>query len=202
MTQAPGPHLTPDDIDRWLDGTLPATAAGHLESCQECLELVRAEREIAELIGALPLMTPSAGFADRVMAQVQVPDPFAIRSLGAARRRLFATRRSLAVAASLAILLVGSMAGSIVWTLSHQDTLAGIGSWLLAQGGQAMWLTLRGVATNLIEQPWYEAAKGVVTQPGRLAIASAVASFAYLGGLLALRRLLALPTQQVAHAGL
>ncbi|HYC32047.1 MAG TPA: hypothetical protein VEB59_07125 [Gemmatimonadales bacterium] len=202
MTQAPGPHLTPDDVDRWLLGTLPAAAAGHLESCHECMELVRAEREITELIAALPLMAPSAGFADRVMARVQVPDPFAIRSLGAARRRLFATRRSLAVAASLAILLVGSMAGSIVWTMSHQDTLAGIGSWLLAQGGQAMWLALRGIATNLIEQPWYEAAKGVVSQPGRLAIASAVASLAYLGGLLALRRLLALPTQQVAHAGL
>jgi hypothetical protein len=202
MTQVPGPHLSSDDIDRWLDGTLAANAAGHLESCQECLELVRAEQEIAELLSALPLMAPAAGFADRVMASVTVPDPFAIRSLGAARRRLFATRRSLAVAASLAILLVGSMAGSIVWTMSHQDTLAGIGSWLLAQGGQAAWLALRGVATNLIEQPWYEAAKGVVSQPGRLAIASAVASLAYLGGLLALRRLLALPTQQVAHAGL
>ena len=202
MNQVPGPHLTPDDIDRWLDGTLPAGPAGHLESCQTCLELVRAEREIAELISALPLMAPSAGFADRVMQSVQVPDPFAIRSLGAARRRLFANRRSLAVAASLALLLLGSMAGSIVWTLSHQDTLAGIGSWLLAQGGQAAWLALRGVATNLIEQPWYAAAKGVVTQPGRLAIASAVASLAYVGGLLALRRLLALPTQQVAHAGI
>jgi hypothetical protein len=202
MTQVPGPHLTPDDLDRWLDGTLPAGAVRHLESCHECLELVRAEREIAELIAALPLMAPSAGFTDRVMASVQVPDPFSIRSLGAARRRLFATRRSLAVAASLAILLVGSMAGSIVWTLGHQDTLAGLGSWLLAQGGQAMWLALRGIATNLMEQPWYEAAKGVVTQPGRLAIASGVATLAYLGGILALRRLLALPTQQVAHAGL
>lgn len=202
MTQVPGPHLSPDDIDRWLDGILPAGPAGHLESCQTCLELVRAEREIAELVSALPLMAPSAGFADRVMQSVQVPDPFAIRSLGAARRRLFATRRSLAVAASLAILLVGSMAGSIVWTMSHQETLAGIGAWLLAQGGDAAWLALRGIATNLIEQPWYAAAKGVVSQPGRLAIASAVASLAYLGGLLALRRLLALPTQQVAHAGL
>jgi hypothetical protein len=202
MNQVPGPHLTPDDIDRWLDGTLPAGPAGHLESCQTCLELVRAEREIAELISALPLMAPSSGFADRVMQSVQVPDPFAIRSLGAARRRLFATRRSLAVAASLALLLLGSMAGSVVWTLNHQDTLAGIGSWLLAQGGQAGWIALRGIATNLIEQPWYAAAKGVVSQPGRQAAASAVATLAYVGGLLALRRLLALPAQQVAHAGL
>jgi hypothetical protein len=202
MTQVPGPHLSPDDVDRWLDGTLAAPQVSHLDACQECLELVRAEREMAEQIALLPLMAPSAGFADRVMLAVNVPDPFAIRSLGAARRRLFATRRSLALAASLAVLLLGSMAGSIVWTMSHQDTLASIGSWLLTQGVQAAWLGLRGIATNIIEQPWYEGAKVVVGNPTRLALASAVASLAYLAGVYALRRLLALPTQRVAHAGL
>jgi len=202
MTQVPGPHLSPDDVDRWLDGTLAGPPASHLDACQECLELVRAEREMAEQIGLLPLMAPSPGFADRVMLAVNMPDPFAIRSLGAARRRLFATRRSLAVAASLALLLLGSMTGSVVWTMSHQDTLASIGSWLLAQGAQAAWLGLRGIATNVIEQPWYEGAKVVVGNPTRLAVASALASLAYLGGVYALRRLLALPTQQVAHAGL
>jgi hypothetical protein len=202
MTQAPGPHLSPDDIDRWLDGTLPLERVSHLDGCQECLELTRAEREIADQIAALPLMTPGTGFADRVMLAVTVPDPFAIRSLGAARRRLFATRRSLTLAASLTILILGSMAGSIVWTLGHQDTLASVGSWLLAQGAQAAWLTLRGIVSNVIEQPWYEGAKVAVGNPARLALASAVASLAYVGGVFALRRLLALPTQQVAHAGL
>ncbi len=202
MTQVPGPHLSPDDIDRWLDGTLPAAQARHLDGCQECLELALAERETADQIAALPLMGPSAGFADRVMLAVRVPDPFAIRSLDSARRRLLGTPRSLAVAAGLLAVLLGSMAGSIVWTLSHQDTLASIGSWLLAQGDQAVWLAVRGVATNLMEQPWYESAKGLVGHPARLALASAAASVGYLGGVLALRRLLALPTQQVAHAGL
>ena len=202
MTQVPGPHLSPDDVDRWLDGTLAPLQSSHLEACQECLELVRAEREMAEQIALLPMMAPGAGFADRVMLAVNVPDPFAIRSMGAVRRRLFATRRSLAIAASLAVLLVGSMAGSIVWTLSHQDTLAALGSWLMAQGAQAAWLGLRGVATNIIEQPWYEGAKVMVGNPTRLAVASGVASLAYLAGVFALRRLLALPTQRVAHAGL
>lgn len=201
MTQAHGPHLSPDDLDRWLDGTLPAAQAAHLDACRECLELALAEREIAEQVAALPLMGPSAGFADRVMLAVHVPDPFAIRSLGAARRRLFATPRAIAVAASLTLLLLGSMAGSVVWTLSHQDTLTAMGSWLLAQGGQAAWLALRAAATNLIEQPWYEGAKDLLGHPTRLALASAVASLAYLGGVVALRRLLALPTQGVAHAG-
>lgn len=202
MTQAPGPHLSPDDIDRWLEGTLPAAQAHHLDACRQCLEVAIAEREIVEQIAALSELAPAPGFADRVMAGVAVPDPFAIRALGTARRRLFATRRALAVAASLTLLLLGSMAASIAWTLGNQETLASIGSWLLSQGIQASWLAVRGIATNVIEQPWYETAKALAGSPVRLAVASAAASLAYIGGVVALRRLLALPTQQVAHAAL
>jgi len=202
MTRPSGAHLSPDEIDSWLAGTLAQEWQQHLDQCQACLERARAEREIVELIGALPPMSPAADFAERVMASVVVPDPFAIRSLQATQRRLFATRKSVAVAASLALLLLGSMAGSIAWSLTHQETLASIGSWLLAQGGQVAWLSLRGLASNLIEQPWYHGIRSLVDNPARLALGSALASLAYLGGVFALRRLLALPTQQVAHAGI
>jgi hypothetical protein len=162
---------------------------------------VRAEREIAEQIAALPLMSPAEGFADRVMASVVIPDPFAIRSWQATRRRLFTTPKAFAHAAGLLLFLLGSMAGSVAWSLTHQATLASIGSWFIAQGGQAVWLSIQGLASNFIEQPWYSGIKGLIENPGRLALYSGLASFMYLGGLLALRRLLAVPTQQVAHAG-
>jgi hypothetical protein len=92
------------------------------------------------------------------------------------------------------------MAGSVVWTLGHQDTLAAIGSWLTTQAGQAAWLGVRGVASNVIEQPWFTGLRTLAASPGRLGLALALTMLAYLGGILALRRLLALPTQQVAHA--
>lgn len=202
MTRPSGAHLSPDEIESWLAGTLAQDWQQHLDQCQACLERARAEREIVEQIAALPLMSPTADFAERVMASVVVPDPFAIRSLQATQRRLFATRKSVAVAASLALLLLGSMAGSIAWSLTHQETLASMGTWLLAQGGQFAWLSLRGLASNLIEQPWYNGIRSLVDNPVRLALGSALASLAYLGGVFALRRLLALPTQQVAHAGI
>jgi hypothetical protein len=126
-----------------------------------------------------------------------VADPFALRSL---RRRVFATRRSLAVAASLALALVGSMAASVAWSLANQDILLSAGNWVLAQGSQAGWLALRGLASNFIEQPWYESARAFADHPGRLGGALGALSLAYLSGLFALRRLLALPSQQVAHA--
>jgi hypothetical protein len=52
-----------------------------------------------------------------------------------------------------------------------------------------------------MEQPWFAELKALAASPGRLGIATALALVAYLSGVLALRRLLALPTPRVAHAG-
>jgi hypothetical protein len=202
MTRPPGTHLSPDEIDSWLSGNLAREWQQHLDQCQTCLDRVRIEREIVDQIATLPLMSPAGGFADRVMASVSVPDPFSIRSFQATQRRLFATRRSLAIAASLTLLILGSMGGSIAWSLANQDTLASMGNWLLTAGGQVAWLSLRGVASNLIEQPWYSSLRSLLESPGRLALGSALATTVYLIGVLVLRRLLALPTQQVAHASM
>lgn len=198
MTQVPGPHLSPDDVENWLDGLLDAERTRHLELCPSCFDRVQLEREIVEQLAGLPAMAPTADFADRVMASVTIADPFALRSL---RQRIFASRRSMAIAASLALALVGSMAASIAWTLANQDVLLSVGNWVLAQGTQAGWLALRGLASNFIEQPWYESARTLAASPGRMSVAIGVALLAYLSGVFALRRLLALPTQQVAHAG-
>ena len=202
MTRPSGSHLSADEIEACLTGAPAPEVQRHLDQCRSCLEQVQADREIAEQIRSLSLMSPSEGFAERVMASVIIPDPFAIRSLQATRRRLFASPRSFAAAASLLVVLVGSMAASIAWSLANQETLAGLGSWVFAQGGQALWLGLQGVASNLIEQPWYDGLRSLVENPGRLALISGLGSLAYLGGLVALRRLLAVPTQRVAHAGL
>jgi hypothetical protein len=200
MTPAPGRHLSAEDLDAWLAGVLPPDAQSHLDRCPECLERTQAEQEIVSLLSALPLMSPAAGFADRVMLSVALPDPFALRSLESTRRRLFSSRRTVALAASVTLLLVCSMTASIVWTLGHQQSLAALGSWLAGEAGRAAWLAVRGLASNFIEQPWYAGVRNLAAHPTRLGLASAVASLAYIGGVVALRRLLALPTQRVAHA--
>ena len=79
MTRPSGSHLSADEIDAWLTGAPEPEVQQHLEHCRSCLELVQADREIVEQIRALPLMSPSEDFADRVMASVLIPDPFAIR---------------------------------------------------------------------------------------------------------------------------
>jgi hypothetical protein len=199
MTRPSGAHLSFDEMDACLTGVPASELQRHLDQCQTCMEQVRADREIAEQIAGLPLMGPGEGFSERVMAAVIIPDPFAIRSMQATRRRLVAMPKALA--AGVLLFLIGSMASSVVWSLTHQATLASIGSWFISQGGQAIWLSVQGLASNFIEQPWYSGIKALIENPGRLALYSGLASLAYLGGLVALRRLLTVPTQQVAHAG-
>jgi hypothetical protein len=156
------------------------------------------ERAVVEQVAALPSFAPSAGFPDRVMARVEMPDPFALRAFAAARRRLLGGR-PLAAAAVVAIAVLG-VVGSVIWTLAHQETLAAIGRWSLDQGYQALWVGVRAVASNLIEQPWYAGLRRLFASPSRIAIGSAAVSLLYVTGLLALRRLLAAPAQRVANA--
>jgi hypothetical protein len=134
------------------------------------------------------------------MARLAVAQPLHVSTLTLLRRRALASRRSIAVAAGLLVLVAASMAASVVWTLGHQATLAALGEWIGAQAGQAAWLGVRGVASNFIEQPWFAEVRDLAASPARLGIAAALALVVYLSGVLALRRLLALPTQRVAHA--
>ncbi|HYU07866.1 MAG TPA: hypothetical protein VEK77_00650 [Gemmatimonadales bacterium] len=68
-------HLTTDEIELWAQGLLPASRAIHLADCSLCrVEADRERKVILELV-QLPKFAPSAGFADRVMAQVRVATP-------------------------------------------------------------------------------------------------------------------------------
>ena len=68
-------HLTTEEIELWAQGLLPAARSLHLADCSLCrVEADRERKVILELV-QLPHFAPTAGFADRVMAQVKVPTP-------------------------------------------------------------------------------------------------------------------------------
>jgi hypothetical protein len=183
MTDLPATHLTPDELDDWLAGSLARNREAHLHGCADCRRLADADRALAHLIGALPLFGPAAGFGDRVMARVEV------------RRRA----RPLAVALAIAAGILLPMAASIGWSLANPETLAqllqgagsGITGWGLA--------TIRSVGTTLLAQPWYPWVRGLFETPARLGLVLGAITVAYAGGVLAFRRLMALPMPRVAH---
>jgi len=193
-------HLSTDEVDAWLDGSLAQPRLAHVDTCFQCRTLTRAERVLVRRLDAMGQFHPSPGFVDRVMDQVALPDPFALRAARRVWERVNASRRTLAIAASVIVVLGLSMGGSVAWSLSHSETIASWGSWLATQAGSWFWLGLRGLVSNLLEHPWYYALRNMVGTPERIAIVSAVNMVIYVSGLLLLKRLLALPGQRVAHA--
>lgn len=186
-------HLSADDLDAWIEGRLGSARAGHLRHCAECRDLVERERALVELLGALPRLAPAAGLEDRVMARVRVPQPAA--AVVAHRPAVAPSRRRTAGAA----VLLG-MAASIAWSLGNRELLDSWGTWLLGESSQLLWVSVQAVASNLLEQPWSREVRSFIAAPGRLLPVLGAASLVYASGLLALRRLMALPTAGVAHA--
>jgi hypothetical protein len=69
------PHLSPDEIELWALGLLPAGRVLHLADCPECRATAEHERRLFLELARLPRFGPEFGFAERVMARVKIPTP-------------------------------------------------------------------------------------------------------------------------------
>lgn len=190
-------HLTPDEIDLVLEGTFPDVVRTHLNGCRDCADLVAGERVVIQWLASLPLHVPAAGFEDRVMARVQVATPRSV--LGTIRQRAMATPSSRAVAAGAAVSVLGSLAASVIWSLGHPEVLASFGMTALRSVAELGWVVVHGLATTVVEQPWYGSARALVDTPARLATVTGGIATAWVAGVLLMRRLIALPAGSVAH---
>ncbi|HTO72791.1 MAG TPA: hypothetical protein VMJ30_03180 [Gemmatimonadales bacterium] len=184
-------HLVADEVDAWLDGKLAAARVWHLEECAPCLELAESEKALVANLRSLPLHSPAPRFAAKVMGKVAVAE--STGTLTVIRRRLLASPRLAAVAASMSAVVVGGLGASIWWSLTHQDTLALWGQSLTNEASQWLWLGVRGAVSNLIEQPWYSGLRQVVSSPARVAMMGGFGLVAWAAGLVAMRHLLTAP---------
>jgi anti-sigma factor RsiW len=200
MTRAFDQHLTADELDLVLENGVTESVRSHLTTCQDCSRLVATDRRLVHELSRLALHVPSVGFEDRVMAAVRIPE--SLTATAALRRRVFSTRRSLLTAATLVLGLLGSMGASVVWSLTHREALLAFSQALKDGASRVVWTTVQSLATSLIEQPWYAGVRGVLDTPERLAFALGAVVIGWLGGMLLLRRLIALPDQRVAHESL
>jgi hypothetical protein len=191
-------HLSAEELDRWTLGTLAGIREQHLHSWSRCREAADADRVLVRQLEALPLLGPTEGFSERVLDGVHVP----VTSLSGAwrlwRRRVASNPIGVAIAASVAVILGGSVAASAAWAAGNQDMILGVGNWLRANGELWAWQGLGMTQSFLDQQGWYAALRSSLT-PGRLAALGTLTIGLYAGGMLALRRLLALPEAEVAR---
>lgn len=190
-------HLTPDEIDLVLEGTYPEPLRMHVNGCPDCSSLLQGEKLVVQWLAALPLHVPAAGFEDRVMARVQVVTPHT--ALATLRHRALATPTSRALAAGAVISVLGSLAASVIWSLGHREVLASLGMTAFRSIAELGWVVVHGLATTIVEQPWYGSARALVDSPARLATVTGVLATAWAAGMLLMRRLIAIPAGSVAH---
>lgn len=186
----PTPHLTADDLDAFHSASLSIEATAHLESCAECRTLAERDHALVAALGRLPSFEPAEGFADRILAGIVQPAPVIVPI----RRR---TRFALA-----ASVLIG-LGASIGWSLFNWTTLR---SWIDAAPGalsRLVWDGLTAVAQSLADIPALAGLRELGSSTGRLALTGALLLLAYAAAMVALRRVLALPTatQPAVDAG-
>lgn len=117
-------HLLPDEIDQLLDGEAGfgvAPLVAHVENCPKCRAQLAEAREVVSALERLPHFTPSPLFRDRVMAQVQVFEPWHVTALDTAKRWLPASRpaRFIGLAATSVFALSVSLVA--VWIAVRLD---------------------------------------------------------------------------------
>lgn len=186
MTRWPVNHLTADDLDAFHSASLSNNAREHLDECAECTALIRQDQDLVNRLAMLPAFEPSAGFTDRVLARVTVAQPALVR---------FRVPR-LALAAALFV----ALGASIVWSMFNRTLLLGWLNHSAAAIGNAAWLAVRVLATNLTEQAWFAGLSGFASSTGRVLLTGGGLLIGYGAAVYGLRRLLLPPRRPVAHA--
>ncbi len=135
--QPAGEHIPPEGIQDYLENLLPPLPSSrleaHLASCDHCRESLEDWKSFMGSFQGLRRFSPEPGFADRVMAQVNVPAPVPARAwssvparvLGWARSLLPQTRRGWAVAGGVASAPTISIAALLYLVFSHPLTTLG-----------------------------------------------------------------------------
>lgn len=109
-------HLLPDEIDLLVDGDVGfgvAPLRAHVRQCAECRARIDEALEVVNALEEMPHLAPSSLFADRVMSQVQVFQPWHVAARDTASR--FVPR---SLPARIAAGAVGVVAASVLGVVS------------------------------------------------------------------------------------
>ena len=120
-------HLLPDEIDQLVDGEAGfgvAQLRAHLRDCAECRGRLDDARLVTQTLERLPRLAPSAGFSDRVMAQVHVYVPWHVTALATVRRWTPESRALRLLVGATALSAASLLTVAALWMVARLDVLA------------------------------------------------------------------------------
>ncbi|MCO4099708.1 MAG: hypothetical protein HEQ38_09975 [Gemmatimonas sp.] len=171
-------HLRPDEIELLLDGEEGfgvAPLRAHARSCMECQAELESARELMFALDTLPDFAPSPAFADRVMSQVQVFEPWHVAATRAVEQFVPATRSARLAAGLGAAVTAGLATAGATWAVARADM-----GFVLAQLGlesfrEQVVAAGSDLLTTVVGQPGLEALRGSSPEVMALALGGFVA---------------------------
>ena len=160
-------HPTPDRLEALAEGSLSegdrAVIESHLLGCARCQSEVEEWQALFAVLAELPTFSPAAGFAERVMSQVQLHKPWYARAASAIARVLPKSTRGWALVGGIL-----SLPGVAIFALV---------GWLLAQppvNRMALLVSLQEQALALGASALRSAGSFVLTNEATLWLANGV----------------------------
>jgi hypothetical protein len=169
-------HLLPSEIDLLLDGDAGFALAplrAHVRRCAECQGEVEAARQVVALLDDLPHYAPSASFANRVMADVQVFEPWHVTLADSVRRLVPASRPARILAGAGALTTAFAMTVGVVALLGRLDLVVFVTEFLAGRARAAVIATLGDAVTAVFG----EVAAGALARSGSVGVALGAAAF-------------------------
>ena len=183
-------HLTAQELEALLDGAGSARVTSHLETCANCLAMVRLDQRLVGALSALPAFDPHPGFADRVMARVSIQPALSPVPALAPTPRSIAARRRARVGSLLA---GGSLVAWFGWAIANPDAALNTVVPVLRQTGDGLWPSLQSLVSGAAAQAWSADLIGAFGSPGKMLLAVVAISGLYVVALTGFRRLLTDP---------
>lgn len=149
-------HLLPEEFDLLVDaeagieaGFGAAALAAHARACPVCAAELEAARQVAAELDALPRFAPSPRFAERVMQDVQVFEPWHVALTDAAHRLVPRSRPLRAIAAAGAFASTAVLTLVLTWLAVRADALAFTGDAVATRFREAFWRSVWSAAGDL-----------------------------------------------------
>ena len=164
-------HLLSNEIDLLLDGEAGfgvAPLRTHVDGCAECRTRLDEARVVADALECLPHYAPRPGFADRVLSQVQIVEPWHVAALAIARRFVPESRPLRLLAMAGASVASVAISASAAWIALSTDLTVASATVLTARLRDAV---LSGAAQGL-EAIVGAGAAGALRANGAMAVAA------------------------------
>lgn len=146
-------HLLPDEFDLLLDGETGfgvQQLTAHLRDCPQCRDELSALRAFVLDIETLPDIAPSGGFADRVMHEVHLFEPWHV-ALRTSVQGWMPSSTVARIAAGTALTGAATLVtGAAVWGWANRDAAVFVGGMVTERARESVFASLAGAAQTLV----------------------------------------------------